>query len=120
MSKQNTEQKEKSERGDHTGDVPMPLTSHLGELRKRLVHTLIVIIVGTVFHLFTDRPLCCAFFIISVFTWSNLVVCQASAFFKGTQSHLAFHFAFISTFCRRRSFRLFCCDTIRLRFLFRF
>ena len=65
MSKQNTEQKEKSERGDHTGDVPMPLTSHLGELRKRLVHTLIVIIVvfvcATSIEMELDQPILSAF-----------------------------------------------------------
>jgi sec-independent protein translocase protein TatC len=65
MSKQNTEQKEKSERGDHTGDAPMPLTSHLGELRKRLVHTLIVIIVvfvgATSIEMELDQPILSAF-----------------------------------------------------------
>ena len=65
MSKQNTEQKEKSERVDHTGDVPMPLTSHLGELRKRLVHTLIVIIVvfvgATSIEMELDQPILSAF-----------------------------------------------------------
>ena len=65
MSKQNTEQKEKSERGDHTGDAPMPLTSHLGELRKRLVHTLIVIIIvfvgATSIEMELDQPILSAF-----------------------------------------------------------
>ena len=65
MSKQNTEQKEKSERGDHTGDAPMPLTSHLGELRTRLVHTLIVIIVvfvgATSIEMELDQPILSAF-----------------------------------------------------------
>ena len=65
MSKQNTEQKEKSERGDHKGDAPMPLTSHLGELRKRLVHTLIVIIVvfvgATSIEMELDQPILSAF-----------------------------------------------------------
>ena len=65
MSKQNTEQKEKSERGEHTGDAPMPLTSHLGELRKRLVHTLIVIIVvfvgATSIEMELDQPILSAF-----------------------------------------------------------
>ena len=65
MSKQNTEQKEQSERGDHTGDAPMPLTSHLGELRKRLVNTLIVIIVvfvgATSIEMELDQPILSAF-----------------------------------------------------------
>jgi len=65
MSKQNTEQKEKSEREEHTDDVPMPLTSHLGELRKRLVHTLIVIIAvfvaATSIEMELDQPILSAF-----------------------------------------------------------
>ena len=65
MEKQNTEQKEKTEREDHTDDVPMPLTSHLGELRKRLVHTLIVIIVvfvgATSIEMELDQPILSAF-----------------------------------------------------------
>ena len=65
MSKQNTEQKEKSEREEHTDDVPMPLTSHLSELRKRLVHTLIVIIAvfvaATSIEMELDQPILSAF-----------------------------------------------------------
>ena len=65
MEKQNTEQKEKTEREDYTDDVPMPLTSHLGELRKRLVHTLIVIIVvfvgATSIEMELDQPILSAF-----------------------------------------------------------
>ena len=65
MEKQNTEQKEKTEREYHTDDVPMPLTSHLGELRKRLVHTLIVIIVvfvgATSIEMELDQPILSAF-----------------------------------------------------------
>ena len=65
MEKQNTEQKEKTEREDRTDDVPMPLTSHLGELRKRLVHTLIVIIVvfvgATSIEMELDQPILSAF-----------------------------------------------------------
>ena len=65
MSKQNTEQKDKPERGEHKGGVPMPLTSHLGELRKRLVHTLIVIIVvfvgATSIEMELDQPILSAF-----------------------------------------------------------
>ena len=65
MSKQNPEQKEKSKREEHTDDVPMPLTSHLGELRKRLVHTLIVIIAvfvaATFIEMELDQPILSAF-----------------------------------------------------------
>ncbi len=65
MEKQNTEQIEKTEREDHMDDVPMPLTSHLGELRKRLVHTLIVIIVvfvgATSIEMELDQPILSAF-----------------------------------------------------------
>ena len=65
MSKQNPEQKEKSKREEHTDDVPMPLTSHLGELRKRLVHTLIVIIAvfvaATSIEMELDQPILSAF-----------------------------------------------------------
>ncbi|MDP7176279.1 MAG: twin-arginine translocase subunit TatC [SAR324 cluster bacterium] len=65
MSKQNPEQKEKSKRKEHTDDVPMPLTSHLGELRKRLVHTLIVIIAvfvaATLIEMELDQPILSAF-----------------------------------------------------------
>ena len=65
MSKQNPEQKEKSKRKEHTDDVPMPLTSHLGELRKRLVHTLIVIIAvfvaATSIEMELDQPILSAF-----------------------------------------------------------
>ncbi len=65
MSKQNPEQKEKSKRKEHTDDVPMPLTSHLGELRKRLVHTLIVIIAvfvaATFIEMELDQPILSAF-----------------------------------------------------------
>ena len=65
MSKQNTEQKEKPEREEHTDDVPMPLTSHLSELRNRLVHTLIVIIAvfvgATSIEMELDQPILSAF-----------------------------------------------------------
>ena len=65
MSKQNPEQKEKSKREEHTDDLPMPLTSHLGELRKRLVHTLIVIIAvfvaATSIEMELDQPILSAF-----------------------------------------------------------
>ena len=46
-------------------DVPMPLTSHLGELRKRLVHTLILIMVvfvgATSIELEMNQPILTAF-----------------------------------------------------------
>ena len=65
MSTLNSEQKEKSEREEHIDDVPMPLTSHLGELRKRLVHTLIFIIavfvVATFIEMELDQPILSAF-----------------------------------------------------------
>ncbi|MCH2265370.1 MAG: twin-arginine translocase subunit TatC [SAR324 cluster bacterium] len=65
MRKQNTEQKEKSNKEEHTDDVPMPLTSHLGELRKRLVRTLIVIMVvfvgATVAEMELNQPILSAF-----------------------------------------------------------
>ena len=65
MSKQNPEQKKKSEIEEHTDDLPMPLTSHLGELRKRLVHTLIVIIAvfvaATSIEMELDQPILSAF-----------------------------------------------------------
>ena len=32
-------------KNDNIEDVPMPLTSHLGELRKRIVHTIILILI---------------------------------------------------------------------------
>ena len=65
MSKQNPEQKEKTKREEHTDDLPMPLTSHLSELRKRLVHTLIVIIAvfvaATFIEMELDQPILSAF-----------------------------------------------------------
>ena len=46
-------------------DVPMPLTAHLGELRKRLVHTLILIIIvfvgATSIELELNQPILTAF-----------------------------------------------------------
>ena len=65
MSKQTLEQKEKRNQEEHTDDVPMSLTSHLGELRKRLVRTLIVIIVvfvgATVVEMELNQPILSAF-----------------------------------------------------------
>lgn len=51
--------------GNNSDDVPMPLTSHLGELRKRIVHTVIAIVtvfVGTtLIELEMDQPILSAF-----------------------------------------------------------
>ena len=45
MNQQTSEKKDSLDPDENSEDVPMPLTSHLGELRKRIVHTLIVIII---------------------------------------------------------------------------
>ena len=45
MSKTKSEQKKVPDQNENSDDVPMPLTSHLGELRKRLVRIIIVILV---------------------------------------------------------------------------
>tara|TARA_B100000700_G_C14893294_1_gene783767 strand:+ start:278 stop:1057 length:780 start_codon:yes stop_codon:yes gene_type:complete len=46
-------------------DVPMPLTSHLGELRKRIVHTIIIILIvfvgATSIELEMNQPILSAF-----------------------------------------------------------
>ena len=46
-------------------DVPMPLTSHLGELRKRIVHTIILILIvfvgATSIELEMNQPILSAF-----------------------------------------------------------
>ena len=50
---------------EHSGDVPMPLTSHLGELRRRIVRVIIVIFVvfigATVIEMELDQPILSAF-----------------------------------------------------------
>ena len=49
----------------NTDDVPMPLTSHLGELRKRIVHSFIVIVIvfvgATLIELEMGQPILSAF-----------------------------------------------------------
>ena len=58
---QNSEHEDK----EHSDDVPMPLTSHLGELRKRIVRVIIVIFVvfvgATVIEMELDQPILSAF-----------------------------------------------------------
>ena len=66
MENENSQLKENhSQKNDQTDDVPMPLSSHLGELRKRLVHTLIVLIavfvVATSIEMELDQPILSAF-----------------------------------------------------------
>lgn len=50
---------------DNVEDVPMPLTSHLGELRKRIVHTIIIILIvfvgATSIELEMNQPILSAF-----------------------------------------------------------
>jgi len=65
MNKTKSEQKKNSDHDEHSVDVPMPLTSHLGELRKRLLHTIIVIMVvfvgSTAIEMELDQPILSAF-----------------------------------------------------------
>ena len=65
MSKTKSEQKKVPDQNENTDDVPMPLTSHLGELRKRLVRIIIVIMVvfvgATVVEMELDQPILSAF-----------------------------------------------------------
>ena len=50
---------------EHSDDVPMPLTSHLGELRRRIVRVIIVIFLvfigATVIEMELDQPILSAF-----------------------------------------------------------
>jgi sec-independent protein translocase protein TatC len=59
------EQNKEQEDQEHSDDVPMPLTSHLGELRRRLVRALIVIMVVFVaafsIEMELDQPILSAF-----------------------------------------------------------
>ena len=52
-------------KNDNIEDVPMPLTSHLGELRKRIVHTIILILIvfvgATSIELEMNQPILSAF-----------------------------------------------------------
>ena len=57
MSRTRTKQKKEENHEEHSDDVPMPLTSHLGELRKRLVHVMIVITVVFVGSTFIEMEL---------------------------------------------------------------
>jgi Sec-independent protein secretion pathway component TatC len=65
MSKNKSEQKKDPDKNENSDDVPMPLTSHLGELRKRLVRIIIVILVvfvgTTVVEMELDQPILSAF-----------------------------------------------------------
>ena len=65
MSKTKSEQKKDPDQNKNSDDVPMPLTSHLGELRKRLVRIIIVILVvfvgATVVEMELDQPILSAF-----------------------------------------------------------
>ena len=65
MSKTKSEQKKDPDQNENSDDVPMPLTSHLGELRKRLVRIIIVILVvfvgATVVEMELDQPILSAF-----------------------------------------------------------
>ena len=63
--KKPAEQNGKHEDQEHSDDVPMPLTSHLGELRRRIVRVIIVIFVAfvgaTVVEMELDQPILSAF-----------------------------------------------------------
>ena len=66
MDNENSQLKENTaQRNDKIDDIPMPLSSHLGELRKRLVHTLIVLITvfigATSIEMELDQPILSAF-----------------------------------------------------------
>jgi len=65
MNKKTTKNPLELDKKDSSEDVPMPLTSHLGELRKRIVHTLIVIIIifvgATSIELEMDQPILSTF-----------------------------------------------------------
>ena len=57
MSRTRTKHEKEENHEEHSDDVPMPLTSHLGELRKRLVHGMIVITVVFVGSTFIEMEL---------------------------------------------------------------
>ena len=65
MSKNKSEQTKDPDKNENSDDVPMPLTSHLGELRKRLVRIIIVILVvfvgTTVVEMELDQQILSAF-----------------------------------------------------------
>ena len=60
LRKKPVEQNSEHEDQEHSDDVPMPLTSHLGELRRRIVRVIIVIFVvfvgATVIEMELDQP----------------------------------------------------------------
>ena len=60
-----TDKTENPTKNDNIEDVPMPLTSHLGELRKRIVHTIILILIvfvgATSIELEMNQPILSAF-----------------------------------------------------------
>ena len=58
MSKTKSEQKKDPDQKENSDDVPMPLTSHLGELRKRLVRIIIVILVAVSYTHLTLPTIC--------------------------------------------------------------
>ena len=65
LRKKPVEQNSENEKQEHPDDVPMPLTSHLGELRRRIVRVIIVIFVAfigaTVIDMELDQPILSAF-----------------------------------------------------------
>ena len=60
-----TDKTENPTKNDNIEDVPMPLTSHLGELRKRIVRTIIIILIvfvgATSIELEMNQPILSAF-----------------------------------------------------------
>ena len=65
LRKKPVEKNSEHEDQEHSDDVPMPLTSHLGELRRRIVRIIIVIFVAffgaTVIEMELDQPILSAF-----------------------------------------------------------
>ena len=65
LRKKSVKQKSENEDQKHSDDVPMPLTSHLGELRRRIVRVIIVIFLvfvgATVIEMELDQPILSAF-----------------------------------------------------------
>ena len=63
--KTKTDKTKNPTKNDNIEDVPMPLTSHLGELRKRIVHTIILILIvfvgATSIELEMNQPILSAF-----------------------------------------------------------
>ena len=65
LRKKAAEQNSPLEDQTHSDDLPMPLTSHLGELRRRLVRVIIVIFLvfvgATVVEMELNQPILSAF-----------------------------------------------------------